>query len=58
MKTLCFSDSQILPIVEQAGSGVPISELHREHDTSAASFYKWRAKYGGIDASLMRQMKN
>jgi len=57
MKTLCFFNSQILPIVEQAGSGVPVSELHWEHDTTAASFYKWWAKYSGIDASLIRQMK-
>ena len=57
MKKSRFSDSQILAIIKQAESGVPVSELCREHGMSAASFYKWRAKYGGMDASLMGQMK-
>ena len=41
----------------QADSGVPVSELCREHGMSSASFYKWRAKYGGMDASMITQMK-
>jgi putative transposase len=36
---------------------VPISELCREHGMSNASFYKWRAKYGGMDASMVSQIK-
>ena len=57
MKKSRYSDSQILAIIKQAESGVPVSELCREHGMSAASFYKWRAKHGGMDASLMRRMK-
>ena len=57
MKKSRYSDSQILAIIKQAESGVPISELCREHGMSSASFYKWRAKYGGMDASLMARMK-
>jgi putative transposase len=57
MKKSRYSDSQILAIIKQAESGVPVSELCREHGMSAASFYKWRAKYGGMDAFLMGQMK-
>ena len=49
--------SQILAIIKQAESGVPISELCLEHGMNNASFYKWRAKYGGMDASLMTRMK-
>jgi len=37
---------------------VPVSELCREHGMSSASFYKWRAKFGGMDASLMSEMKD
>ena len=44
-------------ILKQAESGVPVSELCREHGMSSASFYKWRAKYGGMDASMVSQMK-
>jgi putative transposase len=44
-------------ILRQAESGVPVSELCREHGMSSASFYKWRAKFGGMDASMVSQMK-
>ena len=57
MKTGRFSDGQIMGILKQAESGVPVSELCREHGMSSASFYKWRAKYGGMDASMVSQMK-
>ena len=57
MKTSRFSDSQILAILKQAEDGVPVTELCREHGMSSATFYKWRAKFGGMDASLMARMK-
>lgn len=57
MKKSRFTDSQILAILKQAESGVPIPELCREHGMSSASFYKWRSKFGGMDASLMKRMK-
>jgi len=43
--------------VKQAESGVPISELCREHGMSNASFYKWRAKFGSMDASMITKLK-
>jgi putative transposase len=43
--------------VKQAEAGSPVPELCREHGISNATFYKWRAKYGGMDASLMARMK-
>ena len=52
-----ISDAQIMGILKQAESGVPVSELCREHGMSSASFYKWRAKFGGMDASMVSQMK-
>ena len=57
MKNGRFSDSQIMGILKQAEGGVPVSELCREHGMSSASFYKWRAKYGGMDVSMMSQLK-
>ena len=57
MKKSRYTDSQILNILKQAENGVPVSELCREHGMSTATFYKWRAKYGGMDASLMARMK-
>lgn len=57
MKKSRMTDNQILAILKQAESGVPVPELCREHGMSSATFYKWRAKYGGMDASLMKRMK-
>jgi putative transposase len=57
MKKAHFSDSQIMPILKQADNGVLIAELCREHGMSNSSFYKWRTKYGGMDALLMTRMK-
>jgi putative transposase len=57
MKNERFRDTQIMGILKQAESGVPVSELCREHGMSSASFYKWRAKLGGMYASIVSQMK-
>ena len=56
MKTSRFTDSQIMAILKQAQAGMPAPELCREHGISIASFYKWRAKYGGMDASMMSRL--
>jgi putative transposase len=45
-----FSDSQIMGILKQAEAGTPVPELYREHGMSSALFYRWRAKFGGMDA--------
>ena len=58
MKKSTFTDSQIIAILHQAEAGTPVPDLCREHGMSSASFYKWRAKYGGMDASLMTRLKD
>ena len=58
MKTSRYRDPLILSILRQAEGGVPVAELCREHGMSNASFYKWRAKFGGMDASMITQMKS
>ena len=57
MKKSKYSDAQIMSILKQAEGGVPVADLCREHGMSSASFYKWHAKYGGMDASLLARMK-
>ena len=57
MKKTRYSEAQIMGILRQAESGVAVSELCREHGMSSASFYKWRSKFGGMDASMMSEMK-
>ena len=57
MKTSRFSETQILGILKQVEGGLPVPELCRQHGMSDASFYKWRAKYGGLDASMISEKK-
>ena len=57
MRRSRFTDSQIMAILKQTESGVPVPELCREHGMSSASFYKWRSKYGGMDTSMMKRLK-
>lgn len=57
MKTSRFTDDQIIVILKQAHAGVAAPELCCEHGISIASFYKWRAKDGGMNASLMYRVK-
>ena len=57
MKKSRYSDSQIMAILKQAEAGTPVPQLCREHGMSAATFYKWRAKFGGMDASMMARLK-
>jgi putative transposase len=58
MKTSRYTEPQILAILRQAEGGMPVAELCRAHGMSNASFYKWRAKYGGMDASMIAQTKS
>lgn len=57
MKMSRFTDSQIMQILKLAEAGTPVPALCREHGMSSATFYKWRAKFGGMDASMMARMK-
>lgn len=57
MKAARYSDSQIMAILKQAEAGSTVPDLCREHGMSSASFYKWRAKFGGMDVSMMTRMR-
>jgi len=52
-----FTDSQIIAILKQNESGVSVPNVCREHGISSATFYKWRAKFGGMDASMIKEIK-
>ena len=53
-----YTESQIFKILKEAESGITVPELCRQHGMSDASFYKWRAKYGGISASELKRVKD
>ena len=57
MKTSKYSDSQIMAILKEVEFGTPVPELCREYGMSSATFYKWCSKYGGMDALLMKLLK-
>jgi len=57
MKKSKFTDSQIIDALKRAESGLSVPTLCRELGVSSATFYKWRAKYGGMDVPLMARMK-
>ena len=52
-----FTEAQVMSVLRQAEGGMPVPELCHEHGISSAKAYKWRARYGGMDASIMSQMK-
>lgn len=57
MKKSKFSDSQIMATLGRVEAGMPVPEICREVGISTATFYKWRAKFGGMDTSMMSRMK-
>ena len=57
MRKSKFTDSQIMDAVKRVEAGVTVPDICRELGVSTATFYKWRAKYGGMDVSMMSRMK-
>jgi putative transposase len=57
MKTSRFTDEQIIGFLKQAEAGMPITELCRKGGFSDAAFYKWRFKFGGMDSSDAKRLR-
>ena len=58
MKRLRFTDTQIIGILKEADSGVTtVRELCRKHGISDGTYYKWKSKYGGLDASDLKRLR-
>ncbi len=57
MKKSRFTDRQIIEAIKRVEAGFAVPELCRDLGISAATFYKWRSKYGGMNVSLMARMK-
>ncbi len=57
MKQKRFTENQIIKILNEAEAGIPVTDLCRMHGFSSSTFYKRKAKYGGMDASALRRLK-
>ena len=57
MKRTKFSDQQIITILKEAESGVKVADLCRQHGMGQSTFFKWKSKYGGLEVSELRRLK-
>jgi putative transposase len=57
MKRLRFTEEQIIAVVREQEVGVPTAEVCRKHGISSATFYKWKAKYGGLGVSEAKRLR-
>jgi putative transposase len=57
MKRKRYSEHQIFRFLKEAEAGVPVAELSRQHGFSQSAFYKWKAKYSGMDVAALKRLK-
>jgi putative transposase len=57
MKRARFTETQIVAILKEADSGVPVKDVCRKYEISDATYYNWKSRYGGMEASDLKRMK-
>jgi putative transposase len=57
MRNSKFTETQIIAILQEADAGIPVKEVCRKHGISSPTYYKWKAKYGGLGVSELKRMK-
>ena len=57
MKKSRFSESQIVGILKEADAGVKVQDIWRKYNISSATYYKWKSRYGGMEVSDVKRLK-
>jgi putative transposase len=57
MRKSRFTEAQIVGILKESDAGRPVTEFLRKHEISSATYYAWKAKYGGLSASELKRLK-
>jgi putative transposase len=57
MKRSRFSEQQIIQVLKEGEAGIKVADLCREHGISPATYYKWKAKYGGMEVSDVKRLR-
>ncbi len=57
MRKSRFTESQIMAVLKQGESGMPVAEICREHGISNATYYQWKTKYAGVELSELRRLR-
>ena len=57
MKGVRFSESQILAVLKEGEAGTPVADILRKHCISQATYYKWKSRYGGLEASQLSRLR-
>ena len=57
MRNSKFTETQIVAILQETDAGMPVKEVCRKHGISSPTYYKWKAKYGGLGVSELKRMK-
>lgn len=58
MRQSRFTELQIVAILKEGDAGTPIGELLRKHNVSSATYYKWKSRYGGLEASDLKKLRD
>ena len=57
MRKSRYTESQIIAILKEVENGIKVDDVCRQHGMSPATYYKWKSKYGGMDASELKRVK-